>query len=49
MKGTYKAVEVSTPGVLRVVERPVLAPKAGIHTKNRIRARLPSGNTSTIA
>jgi len=23
MKGTYKAVEVSAPGVLRVVERPI--------------------------
>jgi alcohol dehydrogenase, propanol-preferring len=29
MKETYKAVEVSAPGVLRVVERPVSAPGAG--------------------
>jgi alcohol dehydrogenase, propanol-preferring len=29
MKGTYKAVEVSEPGVLRVVERPVSEPGAG--------------------
>jgi alcohol dehydrogenase, propanol-preferring len=29
MKGTYKAVEVSAPGVLRVVERPVSKPGAG--------------------
>jgi D-arabinose 1-dehydrogenase-like Zn-dependent alcohol dehydrogenase len=29
MKGTYKAVEVSAPGVLRVVERPVSEPGAG--------------------
>lgn len=28
-KGTYKAVEVSAPGVLRVVERPVPEPGAG--------------------
>jgi alcohol dehydrogenase, propanol-preferring len=28
-KNTYKAVEVSTPGVLRVVERPVAEPGAG--------------------
>jgi hypothetical protein len=26
MNGTYKAVEVSTPGVLRVVERPISKP-----------------------
>ena len=29
MNGTYKAVEVSTPGVLRVVERPISKPVAG--------------------
>jgi alcohol dehydrogenase, propanol-preferring len=29
MKATYKAVEVSTPGVLRVVERPVSEPGVG--------------------
>src|SRR3981081_1480587 len=29
MQGTYKAVEVSAPGVLRVVTRPVLEPGAG--------------------
>jgi D-arabinose 1-dehydrogenase-like Zn-dependent alcohol dehydrogenase len=29
MKGTYKAVEVSAPGVLRVVERPVSEPGPG--------------------
>src|ERR1700692_1597661 len=29
MKNTYKAVEVSAPGVLRVVERPVAEPGAG--------------------
>jgi propanol-preferring alcohol dehydrogenase len=29
MKNTYKAVEVSAPGVLRVVERPVPEPGAG--------------------
>jgi len=29
MKGTYKAVEVSAPGILRVVERPVFEPGAG--------------------
>src|SRR5258705_6227282 len=29
MKNTYKAVEVSAPGVLRVVERPVSEPEAG--------------------
>src|SRR6516165_2324531 len=29
MSGTYKAVEVSSPGVLRVVERPVPEPGAG--------------------
>jgi propanol-preferring alcohol dehydrogenase len=29
MKETYKAVEVSAPGVLRIVERPVSAPGAG--------------------
>ena len=29
MRHTYKAVEVSTPGVLRVVERPVSEPGAG--------------------
>src|SRR5437762_2117019 len=29
MKGTYKAVEVSAPGTLRVVERPVSEPGAG--------------------
>src|SRR5258705_13770894 len=29
MKSTYKAVEVSAPGVLRVVERPVAEPGAG--------------------
>ncbi len=29
MKKTYKAVEVSEPGVLRVVERPSLEPGAG--------------------
>src|SRR5258706_11587999 len=29
MKGTYKAVEVSAPGVLRVVGRPVPEPAAG--------------------
>jgi alcohol dehydrogenase, propanol-preferring len=29
MKGTYKAVEVSAPGVLRLVERPVSEPAAG--------------------
>ena len=29
MKGTYKAVEVSAPGVLRVVERPIPEPGAG--------------------
>src|SRR6202521_5102437 len=29
MKGTYTAVEVSAPGVLRVVERPVSEPGAG--------------------
>ena len=29
MKGTYKAVEVSAPGVLRVVERPILEPGPG--------------------
>src|ERR1700731_3322850 len=29
MKGTYQAVEVSSPGVLRVVERPVPEPGAG--------------------
>src|SRR5713101_3611144 len=29
MKGTYKAVEVSAPGKLRVVERPVAEPGAG--------------------
>jgi alcohol dehydrogenase, propanol-preferring len=29
MKNTYKAVEVSAPGVLRVVERPVSEPGAG--------------------
>jgi propanol-preferring alcohol dehydrogenase len=35
MKGTYKAVEVSAPGVLRVVERPVSEPGAG-----RVRLRV---------
>jgi propanol-preferring alcohol dehydrogenase len=29
MNGTYKAVEVSTAGVLRVVERPISKPAAG--------------------
>jgi len=29
MQGTYKAVEVSAPGVLRVVERQVSEPAAG--------------------
>src|SRR2546427_11038776 len=29
MKGTYRAVEVSAPGTLRVVERPVSEPGAG--------------------
>jgi propanol-preferring alcohol dehydrogenase len=29
MKGTYKAVEVSAPGVLRVVERPISEPGPG--------------------
>ena len=29
MKDTYKAVEVSAPGVLRVVERQVSEPEAG--------------------
>jgi threonine dehydrogenase-like Zn-dependent dehydrogenase len=29
MSDTYKAVEVSAPGVLRVVERPVSEPRAG--------------------
>jgi D-arabinose 1-dehydrogenase-like Zn-dependent alcohol dehydrogenase len=29
MKGTYRAVEVSTPGVLRVVERPLREPGEG--------------------
>lgn len=29
MKGTYKAVEVSAPGTLRVVERPIPEPGAG--------------------
>src|SRR3977135_1532598 len=29
MKSTYKAVEVSAPGVLQVVERPLLEPGAG--------------------
>jgi propanol-preferring alcohol dehydrogenase len=29
MGSTYKAVEVSTPGVLRVVERPISKPAAG--------------------
>src|SRR6202158_5999317 len=29
MKSTYKAVEVSAPGILRVVERPVSEPGAG--------------------
>jgi D-arabinose 1-dehydrogenase-like Zn-dependent alcohol dehydrogenase len=29
MKGTYKAVEVSAPGTLRVVERPLAEPGAG--------------------
>src|SRR6478752_2210970 len=29
MAGTYKAVEVSEPGVLRVVERPIAEPGAG--------------------
>ena len=29
LSGTYKAVEVSTPGVLRVVERPISKPAAG--------------------
>src|SRR5438094_2779178 len=29
MKGTYKAVEVSAPGTLRVVERPLSEPGAG--------------------
>src|SRR6201988_1172010 len=29
MKSTYKAVEVSTPGVLRIVERPISGPAAG--------------------
>jgi propanol-preferring alcohol dehydrogenase len=35
MKGTYKAVEVSAPGMLRVVERPVSEPGAG-----RVRIRV---------
>jgi hypothetical protein len=29
MNGTYKAVEVSTPGVLRVVDRAISKPAAG--------------------
>ena len=29
MKGSYKAVEVSTPGALRMVERPISEPAAG--------------------
>ena len=29
MASTYRAVEVSTPGVLRVVERPISKPAAG--------------------
>src|SRR3981189_569976 len=29
MKRTYKAVEVSAPGVLRVIERPISEPGAG--------------------
>jgi hypothetical protein len=29
MNGTYKAVEVSTPGILRVVERPISKPASG--------------------
>jgi len=29
MKGTYKAVEASTPGTLRLTERPVSEPGAG--------------------
>jgi NADPH:quinone reductase-like Zn-dependent oxidoreductase len=29
MNGTYRAVEVSTPGVLRMVERPISKPAVG--------------------
>jgi propanol-preferring alcohol dehydrogenase len=29
MKNTYKAVEVSAPGMLRAVDRPVSEPRAG--------------------
>jgi propanol-preferring alcohol dehydrogenase len=29
MRGTYKAVEVSAPGILRVVERSISEPSAG--------------------
>ena len=35
MKGTYRAVEVSSPGTLRVVERPISEPGAG-----RVRIRV---------
>jgi len=35
MKGAYKAVEVSAPGVLRVVERPISEPGPG-----RVRIRV---------
>jgi len=41
MNGTYKAVEVSTPGVLRVVERPISKPAAG-QVRLRVEACLMS-------
>src|SRR6267143_3455975 len=37
MKGTYKAVEVSAPGSLRIVERPVSEPGAG-QVRSRVEA-----------
>src|ERR1700726_946923 len=45
MQGTYKAVEVSAPGILRVVERPVSEPGGG-----QVRIRVEAcGNCHTDA
>jgi len=46
MAGTYKAVEVSTPGKLRVVERPVSEPGAG---QVRIRVKHAESVTPIMA
>jgi len=40
MTGTYKAVEVSAPGTLRIVERPISEPGAG-----QVRIRVEAGGS----